>query len=141
VKREHLDSLADNPSRRFAFYVGRRCCSGAAATRDRSSRLHRRKSSGFMSIGMYSRAMAEMHGRGRFGEDRGRHGSTPELIRTIGVATALVFLAPAPAYAYVDPGTGAFLWQIVLVFVLGLAFRFRALASRLVERLRFWRRR
>ncbi len=40
--------------------------------------------------------------------------------------TALVFIATTrPSYAYIDPGTGTFLLQILAAIGLGIAFYFR----------------
>ena len=47
------------------------------------------------------------------------------------MAAALLLLAVAmiaterPALAYVDPGTGAIIWQSILALVAGIAFSFR----------------
>jgi hypothetical protein len=54
------------------------------------------------------------------------------LIRT---AEALILIAVCmiaterPALAYVDPGTGAIIWQSVLAFIAGAAFSFRRINS------------
>jgi hypothetical protein len=53
-----------------------------------------------------------------------------------GMASALLLLAIAmiaterPAMAYVDPGTGAIIWQSILALAAGIAFSFR--------RINFW---
>lgn len=43
------------------------------------------------------------------------------------MAACLVLLAsfPTEAHAYVDPGGGLLLWQLIASFVIGLAFYFR----------------
>ncbi|OGR87174.1 MAG: hypothetical protein A3A86_05865 [Elusimicrobia bacterium RIFCSPLOWO2_01_FULL_60_11] len=40
------------------------------------------------------------------------------------------FLAPEPAYAYIDPGMGALAWQMLLAGVFGAAF--------FIHRMRQW---
>lgn len=48
------------------------------------------------------------------------------------LAAALLLLAtPHLALAYVDPGTGAMLWQILAAGVLGAAFYFRKVLTRI----------
>jgi hypothetical protein len=41
------------------------------------------------------------------------------------IAAALVLLGEAPAYAYLDPGTGSLIYQTALALFLGLGFALR----------------
>lgn len=41
----------------------------------------------------------------------------------------LMLVVPSPAMAYVDPGSGALLWQIMLASVAGLTFRTRSIIN------------
>ena len=52
----------------------------------------------------------------------------------------LVLFFPATAHAYIDPGTGALIWQAILVISVGLLFHFRRLLARFIEVVRFWHR-
>jgi hypothetical protein len=45
----------------------------------------------------------------------------------------LVFLLPGKASAYVDPGSGALLWQTIVAGFLGLAFHFRRYVIRFLR--------
>jgi len=49
----------------------------------------------------------------------------------------LVVFFPATAHAYIDPGTGALIWQAFLVILVGLLFHFRRLVSRFIRVVRF----
>ena len=44
--------------------------------------------------------------------------------------------AEAPALAYVDPGSGTMLWQVVLAGIVGALFYFRSFLARLFSRSR-----
>ena len=44
------------------------------------------------------------------------------------IAFVLIFPAP-PAYAYIDPGSGSFLLQMILAGIAGAAFYFRELVA------------
>ena len=53
-------------------------------------------------------------------------------------AAVLVLVAEAPAYAYIDPGSGSLIYQTALTVLLGLGFvirRSRASIARFVKRL------
>src|SRR2546427_4725713 len=41
----------------------------------------------------------------------------------------LMLAAPRPAHAYVDPGTGAMLWQVAAASILGCLFYVKRIAS------------
>ena len=60
---------------------------------------------------------------------RGRSGA----VSTCGLGAAIVLLGPvAPAYAYVDPGTGSMLIQLVFASVAGTIFFLRDLRHRIL---------
>lgn len=46
-----------------------------------------------------------------------------------------LFLWDIPAHAYIDPGTGTFLWQVVLSALLGSLFFARRIKTRLLHHL------
>ena len=50
--------------------------------------------------------------------------------------TVVLVLAPAPAFAYIDPGTGSFLFQAIAAAVIGGAFAARQFWGRIREGLR-----
>jgi hypothetical protein len=50
-------------------------------------------------------------------------------------ALALLFFA-VPAYAYIDPGTGSMIWQVLLAGALGLFFVVRTYGRRILNALR-----
>ena len=57
-------------------------------------------------------------------------------VATLGVA-GLVVLCPAPLHAaYIDPGTGSLVWQLVVAGMLGATFHFRRAISALVRLVR-----
>jgi hypothetical protein len=41
----------------------------------------------------------------------------------------LMLVVPSPAMAYVDPGSGALMWQIMLASVAGLTFKMRTILN------------
>jgi len=43
-------------------------------------------------------------------------------LRASGVLAVVLILAPSNAYAYIDPGTGSYILQIVLAALLGALF-------------------
>ena len=45
------------------------------------------------------------------------------------VIVGLLFFTEQRAYAYVDPGTGSFLWQILVAGIVGLLFYLRKAVS------------
>ena len=47
----------------------------------------------------------------------------------------LILLIPCPAFGYVDPGSGSFIYQVAYAAVLGVTFSVRKLISRI------WRKR
>ena len=57
-------------------------------------------------------------------------GGTPALL------AALLLLMPTMAFAYVDPGTGSILWQMMLGLLVGAGFYFRRIANWLTRRQR-----
>lgn len=59
-----------------------------------------------------------------------RHPSR-ETLRRAAVAGALVFGTAAPAHAYIDPGTGSMLLQVIGASVAGAMFYFRDLRMKL----------
>ena len=40
-------------------------------------------------------------------------------------------LAPENAYAYLDPGAGSYIYQVMIAFIVGLVFTFKQFYSRL----------
>lgn len=63
-------------------------------------------------------------------------GSPPA--RTLAAATgvAIVLLLARPAAAYLDPGTGSYLFQVLVASVLGALFAIKLYWARLVSRLK-----
>lgn len=53
----------------------------------------------------------------------------------------MLLAVPSSAHAYVDPGTGAMLWQLILAMVAGALFFIREIRARLFAALRFVARR
>ena len=47
-------------------------------------------------------------------------------------AVAFYFLTSASAYAYIDPGTGSYVLQMVIALLLGAAYAIRVFWTRLV---------
>lgn len=45
------------------------------------------------------------------------------------VLAAMLLLMPSAAFAYVDPGTGSILWQMMLGLLVGAGFYFRQIAG------------
>ncbi len=45
------------------------------------------------------------------------------------VLAAMLLLMPASAFAYIDPGTGSILWQMLLGLLVGAGFYFRQIAG------------
>ena len=58
------------------------------------------------------------------------------LFKNLVWAAMLVLGLTQPAYAYVDPGSGAFVLQILGVFLASMLFFFRQFLYQLMERLR-----
>src|SRR5690554_2073266 len=56
---------------------------------------------------------------------QGRHPSRPSVCSAAALALAATLLAARPAHAYVDPGTGSFVLQLLLAAFFGVAFTFR----------------
>lgn len=50
----------------------------------------------------------------------------PAFLRLSTVLTALLALAPADAHAYLDPGTGSMVLQVIVAGVLGAMFTFKS---------------
>lgn len=48
----------------------------------------------------------------------------------------LVFFFPATGHAYIDPGAGPILWQLLVLFFTGLVFGFRRFFARLWQLVR-----
>ncbi len=44
------------------------------------------------------------------------------IVRVVVLATILVGILAIPAYAYIDPGTGSYILQMALAFLLGALF-------------------
>jgi hypothetical protein len=53
--------------------------------------------------------------------------------RGVGIATALLIATTSDAHAYVDPGTGAMILQIIGAIVAGTLFYFRQLRAKVSE--------
>lgn len=53
----------------------------------------------------------------------------PRKINLLVVLTVLTFIFTKPAYAYVDPGTGVLLLQILAAIGVGIIFYFRKFIS------------
>ncbi|MFH1536087.1 MAG: hypothetical protein ABIC96_03390 [Patescibacteria group bacterium] len=47
--------------------------------------------------------------------------------------TILLFLFPKPAYAYLDPGTGSYLFQILIAGLLGSLFFVKSAVKKVKE--------
>lgn len=45
------------------------------------------------------------------------------------VLAAMLLLMPSTAFAYIDPGTGSILWQMLLGLLVGAGFYFRQIAG------------
>lgn len=48
------------------------------------------------------------------------------LLRLMVVLTTYALLLPAPVYAYLDPGTGSYIFQLIIGFVLAGLFAIKA---------------
>ncbi|MET0552306.1 MAG: hypothetical protein ABW221_04670 [Vicinamibacteria bacterium] len=57
-------------------------------------------------------------------------------IRLPFLLVALLALAPVPAYAYIDPGTGSFLFQAIAATLIGGIFFVRMSWQRIRERMK-----
>lgn len=57
----------------------------------------------------------------------------PRLMVSCLTVIVLLLLLPEKASAYVDPGSGALLWQTVVASVVGLMFYFRRVFIRLLR--------
>ena len=51
------------------------------------------------------------------------------LISVVLISLGMLIVAQPPVYAYVDPGSGALLWQILLAAVFGLMFYVRKIIA------------
>jgi hypothetical protein len=67
---------------------------------------------------------------------QGRHPSRPSVCSAAALALAATLLAARPAHAYVDPGTGSFVLQLLLAAFFGVAFTFRRAWRGLLDRVR-----
>lgn len=47
------------------------------------------------------------------------------VMKSVSAAAALVLLYTPSAYAYIDPGSGAFILQVIGIFIAGVVFYFR----------------
>ncbi len=59
------------------------------------------------------------------------------------LAAALTTLTAAPAHAYIDPGSGSYVFQLALGALVGVAYAVKTSWRRLrprLDSLRFWRR-
>jgi hypothetical protein len=65
-----------------------------------------------------------------------RPGAARGLADLVVLSLALVFAAESPLGAYIDPGSGALIWQAILAAFFGGAFYFR----RFLGRLTFWKK-
>lgn len=45
----------------------------------------------------------------------------------VGLLLAFLSLGATPAYAYIDPGTGAYLWQVLVSLCFGMMFAIRTI--------------
>lgn len=63
-------------------------------------------------------------------------GTVPRLALLLPVS-ALILATPKPAHAYVDPGSGAMLWQLLAAGVIGSLFYVRRVFKWLRDRLVF----
>lgn len=62
------------------------------------------------------------------------------LVVTALLVTPLLVLWPAPAEAYLDPGTGSYVIQILVAAVVSLGFVLKNYWRRMIELLTRWRR-
>lgn len=53
-------------------------------------------------------------------------------VLVIGAAVVLLGLCPATAHAYIDPGTGSFIFQGIIAAVVGLGFAVKVFWKRIV---------
>jgi hypothetical protein len=67
---------------------------------------------------------------------QGRHPSRPSVRSAAALALAATALVVPPAHAYVDPGTGSFVLQVLLAAFFGAAYTFRRAWRGLIERVR-----
>jgi hypothetical protein len=63
-------------------------------------------------------------------------GATPGLLDAVVASAALLVAAEVPLRAYIDPGSGALIWQAILAAFFGGAFYFR----KFIGRLTFWKK-
>lgn len=54
-------------------------------------------------------------------------------IRTFSCIIVLLFLFPKPAHAYLDPGTGSYLFQILIAGLLGSLFFAKNIIKKIAE--------
>jgi hypothetical protein len=55
------------------------------------------------------------------------------IVRVVLVAVLLLAIVSAPAYAYLDPGSGSYLLQILLAGLLGALFTLKVFWKRIVS--------
>ena len=58
------------------------------------------------------------------------------LVDVVVFVAALQWMSEAPLHAYIDPGSGALIWQAILAAFFGGAFYFR----RFLTRITFWKK-
>ncbi|MGH7341449.1 MAG: hypothetical protein ACREKH_13245 [Candidatus Rokuibacteriota bacterium] len=58
------------------------------------------------------------------------------LVRLLAVAGVLLLLSPVTAHAYIDPGAGQILWQLLLVALFGALYSVRRLRQWFVAQCR-----
>jgi hypothetical protein len=59
------------------------------------------------------------------------HRDLKSLPTAIGVVLAFVLVSPAPAWGYIDPGSGSFFLQMLLAGLLGLGMTLRLYGRRI----------
>lgn len=58
------------------------------------------------------------------------------ILTVLAVSAMLGFALAEPAHAYLDPGTGSFIFQLIIAGILGALFLFKAYWKKLVTALR-----
>ena len=65
--------------------------------------------------------------------------STANVVRlVVGLLMFVVLFAAQPAYAYLDPGTGSFLLQVLIAALVGVSFTIRLYWRKVKELLSRW---
>jgi hypothetical protein len=54
----------------------------------------------------------------------------------VGLLLVFLSLGSTPAYAYIDPGTGAYLWQVLVTLCFGAMFAIRTVRVWIVGRVK-----